>query len=120
MMRLMLRRRKRNTKASPQVGAVARAWYALLQEEQRAGTDWSLEDLRQVIDGELLPALGDRSVGSITRSEIEKLYDELEDRGGNSDRFLWVVSEIFRHAESEGLRPRGTNPCIYVKPMAGG
>jgi integrase len=35
----------------------------------------------------------------------------------NSNRFRGVLSVVFKAAEEKGIRPRGSNPCLYIKKL---
>ena len=35
----------------------------------------------------------------------------------NSNRFRGVLSVVFKSAEEKGIRPRGSNPCLYIRKL---
>ena len=62
------------------------------------------------------PALGRLKVPDIQRSDVAKLHSSMRNTPYAANRTRALLSKIFNWAESEGLRPDGSNPCKFVKP----
>lgn len=114
MFKSFFRKRQRVLEKQQTINVRAAAEALFVTRSKNPSTKHTPEECRKAVEAHLLPALGERSIGSITRSEIEKIHDELEHAPATANLFLYATSEIFRFAETEGMRPKGTNPCIYV------
>ena len=62
----------------------------------------------------ILPRLGRRPIGEITRQDIAKLHHEMASTPYQANRTLALLSKFFGWAEKHGLRPDGFNPCRHV------
>ncbi len=63
----------------------------------------------------ILPVLGRKRVGNVTRSEIERLQGSMREHRPNANSALALLSKAFNLAEVWGLRPDGSNPCRHIK-----
>ena len=63
----------------------------------------------------LLPRFGDRSIGEITRQDVQEWFASLHRTPAVADRALPVLSVIFREAETLGYREEDSNPCKGIK-----
>ena len=63
----------------------------------------------------ILPRLGRRPIGELTRQDIAKLHHELRDTPYQANRTLALLSKLFNWAEKRGLRPDGSNPCRHIE-----
>ena len=63
----------------------------------------------------ILPRLGRRPIGEITRQDIAKLHHEMVSTPYQANRTLALLSKFFGWAEKHGLRPDGSNPCRHVE-----
>ena len=68
-----------------------------------------------LINQHILPRLGNRQVGEVTRQDVLKLHHDLEGTPIRANRTLALLSKMFSLAEEWGLRPEGTNPCRLVR-----
>lgn len=62
----------------------------------------------------LLPEFGSRQLGEITRADVLRWRDGMQDAQGTFNRSLPVLAVMFGHAEKLGLRTMGSNPCKRV------
>jgi integrase len=62
----------------------------------------------------VLPSVGRRSIGEVTRADIARLHHEMRDKPYQANRMLAMLSKFFGWAEKHGLRPDGSNPCRHV------
>src|SRR5262245_45464825 len=62
----------------------------------------------------IVPRLGRRPVGEVTRQDIAKLHHELASTPYQANRTLALLSKFFNWTERHGLRPDGSNPCRHV------
>lgn len=70
---------------------------------------------RRLLDLHILPALGDRKVADITRSDAARFHHGLRDTPVSANRALSLLSHILNTAVTVGERPEGPNPCAGVK-----
>ena len=63
----------------------------------------------------VLPRLGGRRVGEVTRADVASLHHAMRTTPFAANRTLGILSAMFSAAEVWGLRQQGTNPCRYVK-----
>ncbi|MEM0985127.1 MAG: site-specific integrase [Pseudomonadota bacterium] len=70
---------------------------------------------RQQIAQRVLPALGAKKIGGVTRSDITALMRENAYAPTQANRTLALVKKMFNCTELWGLREEGTNPCRLVK-----
>lgn len=63
----------------------------------------------------LLPRFGDRTIGEITRQDVQEWFASLHQTPAVADRSVPVLSVIFREAEMLGYREEGSNPCKGIK-----
>ena len=59
----------------------------------------------------ILPALGRRRVGDVTRSDVSRLHASLVKTPVTGNRALAVLHALFAFGERIGARPEGTNPA---------
>jgi integrase len=80
--------------------SVAREWLKRDQAERR-----SLKEVTRIVEKELIPAWGDRSVRDIRRHDILVLSDAIADRGAltMARRVMAYVHRLFRWAKSRDL-----------------
>lgn len=71
-------------------------------------------EYQRSIDLFILPKLGPRRIGDITRADIANLHHAMRDTPYQANRTLGVVSKMFNLAELWGLRPDGSNPCRHI------
>jgi integrase len=63
----------------------------------------------------IVPRLGRRPIGELTRQDIAKLHHELASTPYQANRTLALLSKFFNWSERHGLRPDGSNPCRHVE-----
>ena len=63
----------------------------------------------------IVPRLGRRPIGEVTRQDIAKLHHELASTPYQANRTLALLSKFFNWSERRGLRPDGSNPCRHVE-----
>jgi integrase len=62
----------------------------------------------------VLPAMGQRLLIHIDRTDIAQLHHAMRDKPTAANRVLALVSHMMTMAEKWGLRPEGSNPCRHV------
>ena len=75
----------------------------------------TMELYRTVIDKHIVPALGDRPIGALRRSDVAALHHELHDRPAVANSTLQVLSQLCRKARQWGLAPEDGDPCRSVR-----
>ena len=75
----------------------------------------TMELYRTVIENHIVPALGDRPVGAVRRSDVAALQYALHDRPAVANSTIRVLSQLLRKAQQWGLAPEGRNPCRSVR-----
>ena len=63
----------------------------------------------------IFPKIGTRKVTDIERKDIAELHHGLSHIPYQANRTLGVLSKMFNLAETWGIRPDGSNPCVHVK-----
>ena len=75
----------------------------------------TMELYRTVIDNHIVPALGDRPVGTVRRSDAVALHHSLHDRPAVANSTIQVLSQLYRKAQQWGFAPEGGNPCRSIR-----
>ena len=75
----------------------------------------TMEVYRNVIDNHIVPALGDRPIGALRRSDVLALQHALHDRPAVANSTVQVLSQLCRKARQWGFAPEGTDPCRAVR-----
>ncbi len=70
--------------------------------------------IRRMVEARIKPALGARTIASVTRSDIAALHARMRAVPYEANRVLAALSKMFNLAELWGLRPDGSNPCRHV------
>jgi integrase len=104
---------KAAAKAAPTVAEFAARFLAEHAEAKRKAS--TATEYRRLLDKIIIPALGKRKVGDVTRAEIAKLHNANWETPYQANRTLAVLSKMFTLAEVWGLRPDGSNPCRHVE-----
>lgn len=106
-------------KAKQQAGlfsALADEWYQRKVEQGRA--ELTLAKMRMYLDKDILPALGKKPVGDITRADCKALQQAVEGRGAEvaAKKIRGWLNEIFNYAIAHDLID--DNPAINLKAIA--
>jgi hypothetical protein len=72
------------------------------------------EAYRQLFDGIVLPAIGKKRLGDVTRQDIVKIHQARRATPVRANNMLAVATTLFNFAERVGLRPEGSSPCLHV------
>jgi hypothetical protein len=75
----------------------------------------SLAKDRRNLAKHILPALGERRVGALTRADIARFHHELRHLPVAANRCLALLSALLNWAERHGYRPDGSNFCRHVE-----
>lgn len=76
------------------------------------------KEYQRAMDLFIKPAIGQRKITDITRTEVAKLHHDYRSKPYQANRTLGVLSVMFNQCEIWGLRPDGSNPCRHVKKYA--
>jgi integrase len=81
---------------------------------RNVGASWARETER-LLRVEVIPKIGGRRIGEVSRADIHKLLDEMVDRGSpiNANRLLAVLRRMFNWCIERGLVER--SPCDKLK-----
>ena len=84
---------------------------------RNVGASWARETER-LLRVEVIPKIGSKRVGEVTRADIHRLLDEMVDRGSpiNANRLLAVLRRMFNWFIERGLIER--SPCEKLKAPA--
>ena len=69
---------------------------------------------RLALRNHILPALGDRKLQQVSPEDIAALHHQLRDMPYAANNAIWVLSRMFKLAESWEMVPPGRNPCRHV------
>ena len=75
----------------------------------------SVEEDRRNLRLHILPALGRRRVGDVTRADVINLHRNMRGSPIGANRVIALFSKMMNLAEKWGLRPDGSNPCRHVE-----
>jgi integrase len=70
---------------------------------------------RRTLDNHILPELGKRRVGDLTRQDVNRLHQKLAGTPVAANRTLALLRKMMNLAELWGLRPDGSNPCRHIQ-----
>lgn len=99
-------------RAAPTVRDLCARYMTEHAETRKKAT--SVRNDRRLIDTHLLPALGAKKVGSVTRPDIAALHHSLRGTPYEANRMLAMASKMFGLAERWGLRADGSNPAKNI------
>src|ERR1051326_2677304 len=106
-------------RARKEASTVADLAKRFLEEHVRAKRKASTAlEYGRLLDRTILPLLGKRRVGDVTKVHIAKLHHDLRDTPYQANRALGVLSKMFNLAEAWELRPDGSNPCRHIEKFA--
>ena len=71
-------------------------------------------EYRRLVEGHVLPNLGDEAVADLRRIEVIALHQSMRATPYQANRILSVLSKMFNLAEIWGMRREGSNPCTRV------
>ncbi len=101
------------TKAQPTFAQFAERYlteYAAAHKKPR-----TIEEDRRNLRLHLIPFLGAKKVGGITRSDAARFHRDSREFPVNANRCLATLSHMLTVAETWGVRPVGTNPCQGIE-----
>jgi integrase len=75
----------------------------------------SIREDKRLLDKVILPVLGPRKLGDITRADIAKFHHSLREAPYQANRVLALLSKIFNLAEKWGLKQDNSNPCRHIE-----
>jgi integrase len=75
----------------------------------------TLEEHRRVWEKRILPALGSRAVADVTTAHCAALHRALKGTPYSANRLRDALINFFAFAESQGLRPKHSNPARDVR-----
>ena len=86
----------------------------MVEHAETRKKETSIRNDRRLIDSHLLPALGTKKIGSVTRADIAALHHSLRATPYEANRMLAMASKMFGLAERWGLRADGSNPAKNI------
>jgi integrase len=100
-------------KTAPTMAALASRFlsdHVATKTKVRTATEY-----RRLIESMIVPTLGGKLAGDVTRADISRLHHKLRATPYAANRVLAVLSKMFALAEKWGERPDGSNPCRHVE-----
>ena len=85
---------------------------------RRHGRQWKPSTLlrnRNYLDKHILPRFAGQRIADITPQDVRDWFAALHATPVSADRSMPVLSVIMTVAETDGLRPEGSNPCRGIK-----
>jgi integrase len=101
---------------APTIAQLAERFLAEHAEAKRKAS--TAAEYRRLLYKIILPAIGRRKVGDVTRADVTKLHHANRSAPYQANRLHAVLSKMFNLAERWGLRPDGSNPCRHVEKFA--
>jgi integrase len=80
------------------------------KRKKRTGVEY-----RRLLDTVILPALGKKKVGDVTRQDVARLHHTHRATPYQANRSVAVLGKMFTLAEAWGLRPDHSNPCRHLE-----
>ena len=81
-----------------------------MRRRERLWKSSTIEINRTFLQSYILPYFKDRSIASITRSDVEDWFAGMRPKPGAANRAVPLLSVIMTEAEDAGARTEGTNP----------
>jgi integrase len=75
----------------------------------------SAEEDKRLLDKIIKPALGKRTLASVTQTDISKLHHRYRETPYQANRVLALLRKMMNLAEGWGLRPLNSNPCTHIE-----
>ncbi|MHA7809682.1 MAG: tyrosine-type recombinase/integrase [Marinobacter adhaerens] len=99
-----LRQTAQEEKAKPKFKDLAEDWYQRKQDDDLA--EKTLKLIRDTLDKDLLPALGERYVDEITRADLTQVHGKIEDRKAFeiAKKTRGWLNQVFKLAVAKGYR----------------
>ncbi len=72
------------------------------------------EDERN-LSNHILPALGQKKLSDLTRSDVARFHQSMHRKPGAANRCIALLSKMFNLAELWELRSDGSNPCRHIQ-----
>jgi integrase len=70
---------------------------------------------RHLLKKHVLPAIGTRRLGELTRADLARMHRSLAETPIGANRVLALTSTMLALAERWGLRREGSNPCRHIE-----
>jgi integrase len=70
---------------------------------------------RHLLRRHILPAIGTRRLGEVTRADVARMHRSLAETPIGANRALTLTSAMLTLAERWGLRQEGSNPCRNIE-----
>jgi len=90
-------------------GDAAEAWFRDHVATKRKGR--TAKEYRRILDRHVLPAIGKKGMGEVSRADVSKLHAKMCDTPFEANRALKVVSAIWNWSDA----PLDQNPCRKVE-----
>ena len=74
----------------------------------------TVKSTRQVVDGHILPALGELPISELGRERVSNLHYSLRGTPTAANKATETLSRMLNRAEAWGLTPPGSNPCRFM------
>ena len=88
---------------------------AVMQRMRHHWSPGTMEVSRTYLKSTILPFFGGRSIGSVTRADVEEWFAGLHMKPGAANRSAPILSTIMREAEEMGARPVDSNPVHGIR-----
>lgn len=75
----------------------------------------TVAEYRRLVEHVILPAIGSRPLGEVSRQDIARLHHERRETPVEANRAVACLSAMLIWGERAGLRPDGSNPCRHVQ-----
>ena len=83
-----------------------------VKQKRRTAT---MRNYSQILTNIVVPALGNRKAGAVSRSDIARLHLELSSKPFQANRAVAVIGSMYSFAGKVGLVPEGINPARGVE-----
>lgn len=101
-------RADRDRQVYPTIKAFAVQFIAEYLPELRPNT---ARDYRRMLEDLIVPALGNKTLDTVTRADVARLHHSLRETPTQANRVLSVLSRLFAVAGKWGYAPEGHNPA---------
>jgi integrase len=102
--------RKREAREMPTMAELAELYLARHARPPKKKPS-SIANDRRLLAKRIVPPLGRRKVNEVTREDVVRLQENLQETPYEANRVLALLSKMFTLAEDWGFRSRPSNPC---------
>ena len=75
----------------------------------------TVKSYKMALNRHILPAFGKKLLEEVEPEDVSALHHQMRDMPSMANRAVWVLSRLFKLAETWELVPPGRNPCRHIR-----